>query len=363
MTARPMTMDLKVLWRNVSSARGTRAPDAAGLTEFLEGLSDDARDRLQSALLLCKKGTEANNEIAILSWASACTHGAMLATAHESGFLCTQQGLFSAGLMLIDEGSDPYAVVMNLKNSPALSETLRQLLSPPVRENTGHPVAAPGAAEPRESSSISGVSKSTSHAQVRTGITPHEVGFEIFENEAPSPPADRKIAGAKQPQGQPDVAPLSSSNKNPWVTVRLFGKSAAHTLEIVQHRRAGHFLGVSVVSIESARPIPNGGFDWDNKLTIQLTPEEMPEVIAVLLGILKEATISNHGADRNKSASFRNQEGGLVIVTSRRSETYPVPVQTSVMYYLLDLFCRAMAEGSPGRNPTDVIALVRGIYS
>ena len=147
--------------------------------------------------------------------------------------------------------------------------------------------------------------------------------------------------------------------------LRLFGKSAAHTLEVTAHRRGSDFLGVHVVSIDSAHALPSGeGYDWARKLVIQLTPEEMPGLIATLMGITPSVRFGHHGAGRSKFIEVRRQEGGLVVVTGEHASVYSVPVPTATIYYLLELFCRAMAMpgDKPGRSASDVLQLVKSAH-
>ena len=147
--------------------------------------------------------------------------------------------------------------------------------------------------------------------------------------------------------------------------LRLFGKSAAHTLEVTDHRRGGDFMGTHVVSIDSAAAHVTGGtYAWERKLVIQLTPEEMPAIVATLMGLTPSARFGNHGADKSKFIEVRRQEGGLVIVTGDKAGSYSVPVPTRTAYYVLDLFCRAMSmsQNGPGRSVSDILALVRAVH-
>lgn len=315
------TLDLKVLWRNVCAGRGTRAPVAEGLDAFLNGIEYDGRHLLQNALVELQKGSDSTGYFELLRWAAVCTQASTLAKAKEAGLDCTPSQLFWAALPLFPMGLEPLAVLMQPADHPDVVDEMKLLLS-----KASPAPALTVDAKPNEAA---------------------QVGIPSTQNE-------NQVSQTKPTtQGEEERQRL---------TLRLFGSTAAHTLEISDHRRASNFLGVSVVVIESAYPTPQGGFDWENKLSIQLTPEEMPEVIAVLLGIRKEASFSNHGTDRNKSVIFRNQDDGIHIVTSRRNSKYSVPVKTSVVYYLLDLFCRAMIGGCPGRSNADVIATVRGVY-
>lgn len=349
-------IDLKVLWRNVSNSRGTRAPKSQGLDDFLLGLSDRTRIRLNDTLLRCRKGAELPSDIGAVSWASACTHEMIPTKVREAGIECGAVELFETGMSLIDSGMDPVIFVMGLKDKPEYVEKLTSMLPIPLRK------AIP-ATSFQPQGSLNRAEATDDHGAPDITVATDAMDMDFFEASASSTPqgvADSTREPTQEPVG---VRAATHGSEEPWVSVRLFGKTAAHTLEISTHRRAGQFLGINVVSVESAKPQVGGGYDWNNKLSIQLTPEEMPEVIAVLLGIVGEATFSNHGSDRNKAVTFRNQPDGILIVTSLRNDAYPVPVKRAVTYYLLDLFCRAMAASTPDRKPSEVISLVRGIYS
>lgn len=351
-------VDLKELWRNVCAARGTRLPQTKGLDEYLIGMPDSAKQRLSDTLSRCRKGTELARDFGVISWASACTHEAIPAKAQAVNIDCTASELFVAGLTLMDDGIDPAAFVMGMETHIKHADMLRKLL--PVPQFAESP---PANTTPLRDATPPLVDSAKSKPRVTGGFTDEEVGIDIFEASAPKPRTVKPRVIGQDPQAGMQTQDGEPGAEPGWVSVRIFGKTAAHTLEISNHRRSRQFLGVNVVSIESARPLANGGYDWNNKLSLQLTPEEMPEVIAVLLGLVGEVTFSNHGSDRNKSVTFKNQEGGMLVSTSTRSDAYyPVPVKRSVVYFLLDLFCRAMAAGTPDRKPSDVISLVRGIY-
>ena len=50
------------------------------------------------------------------------------------------------------------------------------------------------------------------------------------------------------------------------------------------------------------------------------------------------------------------------MVTGEQALSYSVPVPTATVYYVLDLFCRAMAMAAPGRSVSDVLMLVRSTH-
>ena len=124
-------------------------------------------------------------------------------------------------------------------------------------------------------------------------------------------------------------------------------------------------MGTHVVSIDSAAAHGTGGTcAWERKLVVQLTPEEMPAIVATLMGLTPSARFGNHGADKSKFIEVHRQEDGLVIVTGDKASSYSVPVPTRTAYYVLDLLCRAMAmsQNGPGRSASDILVLVRAVH-
>lgn len=86
-------------------------------------------------------------------------------------------------------------------------------------------------------------------------------------------------------------------------------------------------------------------------------------------GVNRRVGRDSDGIPADSQAKFvevHRQEGGLVIVTGERAIIYSVPVPTATAYYVLDLFCRAMAMNmdieKPGRSVSDVLALVKSAH-
>jgi hypothetical protein len=372
---------LQPLWRQVCASRGTPAPDPALIAGFMQELGVLEREKLQSVLTLAARGREQSGDLSVISWAAGCTRPALLGQLHSCGLDFTSAGLFACGLALKEQGWDMQARLAQLASHPEDVAALRAWLpdSGPV-ELDEPPAQALLAPEHLIDSAVDEAFCPWPEGD-RDDDPPsdHAPSWEAVPMEGmPAWPAS--ISLADQPalptrfaRQRPDAltGPVSASNApdEPRLRLRLYGKSAAHTLEVTPHRRGGDFLGVHVVSIDSAHALGTGeGYDWSRKLVLQLTPEEMPGLIATLMGITPSVRFGHHGADRSKFIEVRRQEGGLVIVTSEKSLSYSVPVPSDTIYYLLDLFCRAMAMNrgteadKPGRSISDVLMLVRSAH-
>jgi hypothetical protein len=366
---------LEQLWLQVCAWRGTPAPDPAQRAQFLQGLAPEARRTLESVLSLAARGRERPGDLSVISWAASCTRPALLAQLAAHGLAFIGANLFACGLTLKEQGWDMQPRLAQLASHPEDVAALRAWLpAAEPEEPQAQALAAPERLEedalgeafypwpeddrddgPRDGhapgwegeamDSVPAASASTPLAALPALPTRHErQRLEPFSNSSVE-------ASARRAPGEGRLR------------LRLFGKAAAHTLEVTPHRRGGDFLGVQVVSIDSAHALgTGGGYAWERKLVIQLTPEEMPAVIATLMGITPSVRFGHHGAGRDKFVEVRRQEGGLVIVTGEKALSYSVPVPTASIYYVLDLFCRAMAMAAPGRSVAEVLLLVKSMH-
>jgi hypothetical protein len=335
------------LWLSVCAARGTSVPDPMHVREFLRTLDANVRIALDRILSACLSGTEQAQDMEVVSWAAACTRPHYLSNLHALGLNCTGASLFSAGVSLMAANWVMSRRIAQLRSCPADVESLRAALA--LQPTHGQPsavqapLAPPAPVMPARRSS----------GEKSSAVPVHQ----------PEPQPRARPAMPQEPERV--ATPVehrqhSSSLSAPdtRLQLKLFGSEAAHTLEIGPHRRSADFLGAQVVTVESARALQGGGYEWRRKLTIQLTPEEMPAAIAVLMGLTSRVQFAQHGADHDKFFELRRQEGGMMLVTGQKSFTYAVPVKSALLYYLLDLFCRAVVMGG-GSTVADVLALAR----
>jgi hypothetical protein len=368
-------------WLQVCRARGTPAPESAQVARFLVNLQHEAQVALDQALLLCLHGREKLRELEVVSWAAACTRPSLLARVQAHGLACTGHDLFAAGLGLMAQGWDMSARLAQLASNPQDIDALRSMLALQAPTSSVEEDAVQAAVLQTHSDKARPVLPGPAGQSQRPSSppAPEPEPSERYEQYAPAwepdartrpslnavPPLHAKTSEQEAPafepleQEQDRSRDFEQDGQQRRLQVRLFGKEAAHTLEIGPHRRGGSFMGVQVVTVESARALPGGGYDWGCKLTVQLTPEEMPSAIAVLMNLCPSARFGQHGPDRDKFVELRRQEGGMVVVTGQGSSVYAVPVKTTTLYYLLTLFARAMAQGLQGGSIAEVLALVK----
>jgi hypothetical protein len=369
---------LEQLWRQVCASRGTPAPDPAQLVGFIEDLGALEREKLESVLHLAARGREPAGELSLLSWAAACTRPALLGQLQSHGLGFTSAGLFACGLALREKGWDMQHRIAQLQNNPADVDTLRAWVHAALPRGPGQAQEDPPQEVGSDSPEDSALGKpffpwpdDNGDIGLPEGQTPGWEGKPVDAVDAlpaaSNPAAALPVLPTRFVRQRPDalagLASAAGEPHEPRLRLRLFGKAAAHTLEVTPHRRGGDFLGVHVVSIDSAHALgASGGYGWERKLVIQLTPEEMPAVIATLMGLTPSVRFGHHGANRDKFVEVRRQESGLVIVTGDKALSYAVPVPAATACYALDLFCRAMAMAAPGRSVSDVLVLVKSAH-
>jgi len=373
---------LQQLWLQVCASRGTPAPDPGQCARFLQDLEPEARRALETVLLLAARGREPPGELGLVSWAAACTRPALLGQLQSYGLAFSSASLFACGLALRQEGWDMQPRLAQLASHPDDVEMLRAWLPAAGRVVPGEPPAQALAAPERPEEAAGDEPLLPWLEDDRDDGPPDSHasgwGWEEPMDGVPACPAFNPlpvlpalpVLPTRLERQRPEPFPGASGATKverpvdePRLRLRLFGKSAAHTLEVTPHRRGGDFMGVHVVSIDSAHALGSGaGYAWERKLVLQLTPEEMPELIATLMGITPSVRFGHHGASQAKFIEVRRQEGGLVMVTGEKSLNYSVPVPAGTVYYLLELFCRAMNMAAPGRSVSDVLMLVKAAH-
>ena len=348
------------LWTAVCRARGTPLPDPAHVSGFLRQLDAAPLGVIHNALNACLLGREQGADMDLVSWAAKCTRPGYLASLHQQELPCSGSTLFSAGLSLMESGWDMSGRIAQLKDRPDDVVQLRAAVlsvDGPVQTDGAQlssmagvepePDAAEPIAEPRFDPAVPASTPATAR---RKTVSPRQEGSRDWPDDGLSTAA----------AFEPEVGLRPSA---PRVKLKLYGRDAAHTLECGPHKRSADFLGVHVVTIESARALDGGHYDWDHKLLIQFTPEEMPCVLPVLMGLSSEVRLGHHGTHHDKFVEIRRQKGGLVVVTGQTGFQFAVPVKSATVYYMLDLFCRAMTMGETGRSVADVLALARSLHS
>ena len=132
------------------------------------------------------------------------------------------------------------------------------------------------------------------------------------------PGSHERRATAQTADGRADTSTRSAQDR---VQCKAYGSRAAITVETAETE-----AGIPTVRFEFAPVLGNGdsnhsddgsadkpskAYDWSKKLIIQLTADEVPQLLAVLYGFAPGAQFSNHGQSKVKWMSLENQEKSI----------------------------------------------------
>lgn len=103
--------------------------------------------------------------------------------------------------------------------------------------------------------------------------------------------------------------------------------------------------GIHTVALDGALATAPRKYDWENKIRIQMTRQELPAVLAVLLGYSPSCRFSNHGADKTKGFSIERQPGKFFVnVMQKDRPLVAVPMTDQDAFYVTGLFMRQLGK-------------------
>lgn len=147
-----------------------------------------------------------------------------------------------------------------------------------------------------------------------------------------------------------------------WPSIHVYGRKAALTIEADSNRR-----GRATIAIDAAGARGDGQFDWGNKIRVQLTPNELVDFTAVLLGAIDRCLFENRGDNAEKGLSLDRQDEGhearfFLRVFARGARPCAVPVSAADALWVLGLCMRQLRSSHPWMDQPDMEALVRAAY-
>ncbi len=155
-----------------------------------------------------------------------------------------------------------------------------------------------------------------------------------------------------QPPGLASPAATAPPDR---VRCRVYGGKAALCIETDETRQ-----GEPTLRIEAARATAPREYDWRQKLTLQLTREELPVIAATVLGLLPRCAYNNHGPNQDKGLEIVHQGTHLFVrVFQKDRGVVAVPV-TAVDSYALGALClRQLRKTAPWLSDQGVMTLLK----
>lgn len=122
--------------------------------------------------------------------------------------------------------------------------------------------------------------------------------------------------------------------------------------------------GTPTLRIEGATATSPRNFDWDNKISIQLTEQELPHVACVLFGWKQQCEYKNHGPEKNKGFKLVIQEskgktGLFVNVMEADKPLCAIPVGAVDLFYLRNLALGQLLKKEPLLDSTSIISSLK----
>ena len=139
------------------------------------------------------------------------------------------------------------------------------------------------------------------------------------------------------------------------VQCRVYGGKAALCIEPDETRQ-----GEPTLRIEAARATAPRKYDWRQKLSLQLTREELPVIAATVLGFLTHCEYKNHGPNQDKGLEIVHQGTHLFVrVFQKERGVVAVPVTAADSYALGALCLRQLRKTAPWLSDQGVMTLLK----
>jgi len=221
----------------------------------------------------------------------------------------------------------------------------------PVRPPSARPVAAPAATrvvEPRGPSTAG-----ESHRPVYPAATAAAGLQQQAQRTAATPERaayQQEASNQSMGSGQPASAKYHS--------VHVYGGKAALCFSADETRADKE----QTVRVEAAAALGGRRYDWSQKVALQFTTRELPQVLALFMGWIPTLKLQAHGPANDKWAMFANQAGGKVYVTMGQSKnSKAVPIMASDIYQVVDLLIKQILRNSPHMGAEGLLMMVRSL--
>ena len=151
--------------------------------------------------------------------------------------------------------------------------------------------------------------------------------------------------------------PLLHNNRGFGAQVKCFSQQAALCAEITRLQQSGREL--PTINLEVA-PRQGETVNWGQKIVLQLSDKELPELCAVLLGYLPSLHLKRPG----KGIEVIRQSHKLFIRASQGSgRLYVLPVGMGDTFRLNALLLSALKQQSGLQDETLILAALRGAFT
>lgn len=138
----------------------------------------------------------------------------------------------------------------------------------------------------------------------------------------------------------------------------IYGAANAATFEFTTAKD-----GQAVLQVEAAKKEQGGGYDWVNKLILQLKESETLQLFCVLRGRLDRLEVTNHGSARDKRMTLKRQDSGPGFLLSVRQsgEARVVPIPPFECHRLVAMALQVLQTNNPALTPDMIEAMAQDL--
>lgn len=155
------------------------------------------------------------------------------------------------------------------------------------------------------------------------------------------------------------MRPIFDANKITAKVHHVYGSKSAVTFECSKGKD-----GRSCLQIEAAvRTTKADRFDWERKIILQLSDDEVLQVLAVLRRWLNKVEIDNHGGMRDKRITLSAQPTGYLISVRQGNRARVVPIPTFEAFSIVSLALKALMENAPHMGAEMILEMAREMAS
>lgn len=139
-------------------------------------------------------------------------------------------------------------------------------------------------------------------------------------------------------------------------SVHVYGGKGALCFEEDETKNGFH-----TIAIDAAPSTGPKQYDWANKIRIQLTREELPVLLAVMLGVLPQCEYKNHGPQNNKGFGVQDQGNQYYVRVFGPDGVRAVPMTPEDAFRVTAMLIKQMRKNYEGLEAGDILTLVRVI--
>ena len=133
----------------------------------------------------------------------------------------------------------------------------------------------------------------------------------------------------------------------------VYGTTAALTVSAGRNRAEE-----AVIFIDVATACAPRNHDWANKICLMLTPDELPQSLAVATGDLHLVRFAHHGPQKDKWAELHHQGTSLFIKIAQGKRVYAVPLSPTDTFKFAALLTAQIRRNVPDAAQADVASLI-----